>query len=44
VPRIELFLGQHEPPFIAKIYRPAPAELARRSTAPGRIELWYPTS
>jgi hypothetical protein len=42
LPRIEHFLAQHEPPFIAKVYRPSPAETARRSVAPGRIELWYP--
>jgi len=42
VPRVEHFLAEHEPPFIAKIYRPLPAETARRSTSPGRIELWYP--
>ena len=40
--RIERFLERHEPPFIAKVYRPSPAEAARQATAPGRIELWYP--
>ena len=39
---IEHFLRRHKPPFIAKVYRPSPAETARRSTAPGRVELWYP--
>ena len=39
--RVERFLLAHEPPFIAKVYRPAPAEFARGATA-GRIELWYP--
>jgi hypothetical protein len=42
LPRIERFLRRHKPPFIAKVYRPSPAELARRSTASGRVELWYP--
>ena len=42
LPRIERFLKRHEPPFIAKVYRPSPAETVRRATAPGRIELWYP--
>jgi PIN domain-containing protein len=42
LPRIEHFLAQHNPPFIAKVYRPSPAETAKESTAPGRIELWYP--
>jgi PIN like domain len=41
VPRIERFLVEHEPPFIAKVYRPAPSEMARGAAA-GRIELWYP--
>ena len=42
VPIVEHFLRRHPPPFIAKIYRPSPAETARRSAAPGRVELWYP--
>ena len=39
---IERFLDEHKPPFIAKIYRPSPAETAKNRNAPGRIELWYP--
>ena len=42
LPRIERFLMQYEPPFIAKVYRPSPAETTRRATARGRIDLWYP--
>jgi hypothetical protein len=42
LPRIEQFLSKHKPPFIAKVYRPSPAETARRTSAPGRVELWYP--
>ncbi len=42
LPRIELFLHRHRPPFIAKVYRPSPAEMARGSSAAGRIELWHP--
>lgn len=42
LPRVERFLARHEPPFIAKIYRPSPAETKRRADAPGRVELWYP--
>jgi hypothetical protein len=42
LPRIEGFLGRHKPPFIAKVYRPSPADIKRRRTAAGRIELWYP--
>lgn len=41
LPRIERFLARHKPPFIAKIYRPSPAE-AQRGTAQGRVELWCP--
>ncbi len=42
LPRIERFLERHQPPLIAKVYRPTPAETARRPIALGRIELWYP--
>jgi hypothetical protein len=42
LPRIEAFLAGHRPPFIAKVYRPSPAEVARHSASPGRVELWYP--
>ena len=42
LPRIESFIGRHHPPYIAKVYRPSPAEVARHSAAPGRVELWYP--
>jgi PIN domain-containing protein len=43
LPRIEQFLARHEPPFIAKIYRPSPAEAERSSAAPGHVELWFPS-
>lgn len=42
LPRIERFLAGHNPPFIAKVYRPSPAEIAQHSSSPGRVELWYP--
>src|SRR5262249_1993517 len=42
VARIEAFLVAHRAPFIAKLYRPTPAEFERAPAAPGRIELWYP--
>jgi hypothetical protein len=41
LPVVENFLRRHKPPFIAKVFRPTPAEIARRRTAPGRIELWF---
>jgi hypothetical protein len=43
LPNIERFLAEHTPPFIAKVYRPSPAELKENVSAPGRVELWYPT-
>ncbi len=39
---VEDFLRRHRPPFIAKVYRPSPAEAMRRKAAPGRVQLWYP--
>jgi hypothetical protein len=42
LPRIERFFARHVPPFIAKVYRPSPAETAKNRAAPGRIELWHP--
>lgn len=38
--RIEGFLLQHEPPLIAKVYRPAPADVAKNPSEAGRIERW----
>ena len=40
--RIERFLDKHHPPFIARVYRTSPAELAKNLLAPGRIERWFP--
>jgi hypothetical protein len=42
LPRIETFVDANRPPYIAKVLRPTPKELARRADAPGRIDLWYP--
>lgn len=42
LPKIEAFLGVHEPPFIAKVYRASPADLARNPLAQGEVLLWYP--
>jgi PIN domain-containing protein len=39
---IEAFIEETPAPFIAKVYRPRPAELAADPTARGRIERWYP--
>ena len=42
LPKIETFLDGHEPPYIAKVYRPPVPELARDPDAKGSISLWYP--
>lgn len=42
MPRVESFLARHQPPFIAKVYRPSPADLARDPEASGRVEPWFP--
>jgi hypothetical protein len=42
LPRITAFLAKHDAPFIAKVYRPSPSELARNPRAPGSVSLWYP--
>jgi hypothetical protein len=42
IAQIEEFLDSHEPPFIAKVYRPSPADLTKDPAAPGTISLWYP--
>jgi predicted nuclease of predicted toxin-antitoxin system len=40
--KISAFLGQHEAPFIAKVYRPAPSEVAKDPGSTGSVSLWYP--
>ncbi len=40
--RIEGFLDAHDSPYIAKVYRPAAADLGLNPRAPGTIALWYP--
>ena len=39
---IEHFLDNHEPPFIAKVYRPSPIDKAQAGVSSGHVELWYP--
>lgn len=41
-PRIQAFTQTHEPPYIAKVYRPSAGEIAVDPAAAGRIELWHP--
>ena len=38
--KIEQFLNRHDPPFIAKVYQPAPEQRRRGSRKTGRVELW----
>jgi hypothetical protein len=42
VDRIARFVTTHEPPFIAKVYRPSKGDIEKTPDAPGRVELWYP--
>jgi hypothetical protein len=42
LPKIEEFVDAHEPPYIAKVYRPPPSELAHTPLAQGSVLLWYP--
>lgn len=42
--RILSFLDRHDPPLIAKVYRPSALDVAEDAGAPGRIELWHPVS
>ena len=42
LPKIEALLDAQKPPYIAKVYRPAAAELARDSEKSGSVALWYP--
>lgn len=42
LPRIEAFLDSRVPPFIGKVYRAAPADLAKSGAIAGRVELWFP--
>jgi hypothetical protein len=40
--RIEAFVAKHKPPYIAKVYRASPKDLALNPMAKGTISLWYP--
>ncbi len=37
LPQITAFLDEHDPPYIAKVYRPPPG-----SARGGKVALWYP--
>lgn len=39
---IEGFIERTAAPFVAKVYRPSPADLAADAGATGRIERWFP--
>jgi hypothetical protein len=40
--RIDAFVRRHTPPYVARIYRPTPAELARKQKPVGRVEYRLP--
>jgi hypothetical protein len=40
IDRVETFVDAHEPPFIAKVFRPSPDERQGSPQAPGRVEMW----
>lgn len=40
--RILGFLERHNPPFIAKVYRPPATEATINPDTPGSVKLWYP--
>ena len=42
--KIESFLDEHEPPFIAKVYRPSPSDIKSNPDASGTVSLWFPKS
>lgn len=42
IPKIENFIAHTAAPFIAKVYRPAPRELAKNPNASGTVTRWYP--
>ncbi len=42
--RIEAFIDRREPPYIAKLYRPSLAELAKNPGLPGSIKPWFPAA
>ena len=39
---VQQFVSEHQPPYIAKVYRPSYSALAKNAAAPGEIRLWYP--
>ena len=40
--RIEGFVADHDPPYIAKVLRPTPKEMKRHAEAAGTVSLWFP--
>ena len=41
---IEALIEAHQPPLIAKVYRPTPGDLQRNPQATGSVKLWFPES
>ncbi len=42
IDKIVEFLDQHQPPLIAKVYRPSTEEVARIPAAAGSVQRWFP--
>lgn len=42
LPHVEAFVDAQSAPYIAKVQRPTPKELAANPAAPGRVALWVP--
>jgi hypothetical protein len=42
VQQVEAFVARTPLPFIARLYRPSPADLRKKPSAPGRIVPWLP--
>lgn len=42
LPRITAYLSRRTRPFIARIYRPTPSDVARKLRPIGRVEHWLP--
>jgi hypothetical protein len=40
VGQTEIFIANHERPFIARVYRPRPEDISENPVAHGRVDLW----
>nr|QIQ10810.1 hypothetical protein GLBDPPGF_00016 [uncultured bacterium] len=44
LPSVVRFSEQHSPPYIAKVHRPSPSEIAKNPEARGTVTLWHPVA